>query len=259
VCMSVRLGRRSSPGSAAISRLLRTGTGKVVRPVRTAAVARGERGVSRAPAVIAGRRVCRIARLVWDDVPRDATRRLVSRTKRQRDAYARGRCLGACRAPAHCAAHLVVGRRRYRRLCGDADGVRVGSGPLDAPAHRTFLTLAAAETANLAAHGPLRLPRPPTPATPPPLKLPPFRSWGGLTGLLWGRAVRVFLLHHVTFSINLLCHYFGRRPLATGDQWRNLAWLAPLAFGEAWHKNHHAFPPRLGTDLDGGSLIPAAG
>jgi stearoyl-CoA desaturase (delta-9 desaturase) len=65
---------------------------------------------------------------------------------------------------------------------------------------------------------------------------------GGLTGLLWGGAVRVFLLHHVTFSINSLCHFFGRRPFATDDQSRNLAWLAPLAFGEAWHNNHHAFP-----------------
>ena len=52
---------------------------------------------------------------------------------------------------------------------------------------------------------------------------------GGLTGLLWGGAVRVFLLHHATFSINSLCHYYGRRPFATGDQSRNLAWLAPLA------------------------------
>jgi stearoyl-CoA desaturase (delta-9 desaturase) len=65
---------------------------------------------------------------------------------------------------------------------------------------------------------------------------------GGLTALLWGGAVRVFLLHHVTFSINSLCHYFGRRPFSTRDQSRNLAWLAPLAFGEAWHNNHHAFP-----------------
>jgi stearoyl-CoA desaturase (Delta-9 desaturase) len=65
---------------------------------------------------------------------------------------------------------------------------------------------------------------------------------GGLTGLLWGGAVRVLLLHHVTFSINSLCHFFGRRPFATGDESRNLAWLAPIAFGEAWHNNHHAFP-----------------
>ncbi len=65
---------------------------------------------------------------------------------------------------------------------------------------------------------------------------------GGLTGLLWGGAVRIFLLHHATFSINSLCHFFGRRPFATGDESRNLAWLAPITFGEAWHNNHHAFP-----------------
>jgi stearoyl-CoA desaturase (delta-9 desaturase) len=65
---------------------------------------------------------------------------------------------------------------------------------------------------------------------------------GGLTGLLWGGAVRIFLLHHATFSINSLCHYFGRRPFATGDESRNLGWLAPITFGEAWHNNHHAFP-----------------
>jgi stearoyl-CoA desaturase (delta-9 desaturase) len=51
--------------------------------------------------------------------------------------------------------------------------------------------------------------------------------------------VRVFLLHHATFSINSLWHYFGRRPFSTRDQSRN---LAPLALGEGWHNNHHAFP-----------------
>src|SRR6476469_867930 len=65
---------------------------------------------------------------------------------------------------------------------------------------------------------------------------------GGLTAMLWGGAVRVLILHHTTFSINSLCHTFGRRPFTTGDQSRNLAWLAPLAFGESWHNNHHAFP-----------------
>jgi stearoyl-CoA desaturase (delta-9 desaturase) len=64
----------------------------------------------------------------------------------------------------------------------------------------------------------------------------------GLTGLLWGGLVRVFLLHHVTYSINSLCHFFGRRRFATGDESRNLLWLAPLSFGESWHNNHHAFP-----------------
>lgn len=63
-----------------------------------------------------------------------------------------------------------------------------------------------------------------------------------LTATLWGGAVRIFLLHHVTYSINSLCHFFGRRRFATGDESRNLAWLAPFSMGEAWHNNHHAFP-----------------
>jgi stearoyl-CoA desaturase (Delta-9 desaturase) len=63
-----------------------------------------------------------------------------------------------------------------------------------------------------------------------------------LTGLLWGGLVRMFILHHVTYSINSLCHFFGRRDYDTGDHSRNLAWLAPFSFGESWHNNHHAFP-----------------
>ena len=63
-----------------------------------------------------------------------------------------------------------------------------------------------------------------------------------LTALLWGGLVRIFLLHHVTFAINSLCHFLGRRRFATDDESRNVAWLAPLSFGEAWHHNHHAFP-----------------
>jgi stearoyl-CoA desaturase (Delta-9 desaturase) len=65
---------------------------------------------------------------------------------------------------------------------------------------------------------------------------------GGLTGLLWGGAVRIFVLHHITFSINSLCHFFGLRDFETKDESRNLRWLAPFSFGEAWHNNHHAFP-----------------
>jgi stearoyl-CoA desaturase (Delta-9 desaturase) len=63
-----------------------------------------------------------------------------------------------------------------------------------------------------------------------------------LTGLLWGGAVRLLVLHHVTFSINSLCHFFGRQRFDTGDESRNLAWLSLLSFGESWHNNHHAFP-----------------
>ncbi|HEY6781296.1 MAG TPA: fatty acid desaturase [Thermoleophilaceae bacterium] len=64
----------------------------------------------------------------------------------------------------------------------------------------------------------------------------------GLTGLLWGGAVRMLVLHHVTYSINSLCHFFGRRRFETDDESRNLNWLALPSLGEAWHHNHHAFP-----------------
>jgi stearoyl-CoA desaturase (Delta-9 desaturase) len=63
-----------------------------------------------------------------------------------------------------------------------------------------------------------------------------------LTGLLWGGAVRLLVLHHATYSINSLCHFFGRRRFDTGDESRNLGWLSVLTLGEAWHNNHHAFP-----------------
>ena len=63
-----------------------------------------------------------------------------------------------------------------------------------------------------------------------------------LTGLLWGGAVRMLVLHHVTYSINSLCHFFGRRQFDTKDESRNLLWLAIPSFGESWHNNHHAFP-----------------
>jgi stearoyl-CoA desaturase (delta-9 desaturase) len=81
---------------------------------------------------------------------------------------------------------------------------------------------------------------------------------GGLTGLLWGGAVRMFCLHHSTFSINSLCHYFGRRQFATGDESRNLLWLALPTFGEAWHNNHHAFPTSARHGMRWWQLDPSA-
>jgi stearoyl-CoA desaturase (delta-9 desaturase) len=80
---------------------------------------------------------------------------------------------------------------------------------------------------------------------------------GALSALLWGGAVRIFLLHHATFSINSLCHFFGRRPFATGDDSRNLAWLAVPTFGEAWHNNHHAFPAAARHGQGGRQLDPS--
>jgi stearoyl-CoA desaturase (Delta-9 desaturase) len=81
----------------------------------------------------------------------------------------------------------------------------------------------------------------------------------GLTGLLWGGLVRVFLLHHVTYSINSLCHFFGRKRFDTGDESRNLLWLAPLSFGESWHNNHHAFPTSARHGLKAWELDISAG
>jgi stearoyl-CoA desaturase (Delta-9 desaturase) len=80
----------------------------------------------------------------------------------------------------------------------------------------------------------------------------------GLTALLWGGGVRMFVLHHLTYSINSLCHVFGRRPFETGDQSSNLAWLAVPTFGEAWHNNHHAFPTSAVHGLGRWQLDPSA-
>jgi stearoyl-CoA desaturase (delta-9 desaturase) len=80
---------------------------------------------------------------------------------------------------------------------------------------------------------------------------------GGLTGLLWGGAVRILVLHHITFSINSLCHFFGTRPFETGDESRNLRWLAPFSFGEAWHNNHHAFPTSAAHGVGRWQLDPS--
>lgn len=85
-------------------------------------------------------------------------------------------------------------------------------------------------------------------------------SWrAGLTGMLWGGLVRTLLLHHVTYSINSLCHFFGRRPFETGDQSRNLAWLSFFSFGEAWHNAHHAFPTSARHGVDRRQLDLSAG
>jgi stearoyl-CoA desaturase (delta-9 desaturase) len=65
---------------------------------------------------------------------------------------------------------------------------------------------------------------------------------GAATGLLWGGLVRVFLLHHVTWSINSVCHFMGTRRFDLDDESRNVFWLALPSLGEAWHHNHHAFP-----------------
>ena len=65
---------------------------------------------------------------------------------------------------------------------------------------------------------------------------------GGWSGLLWGGLVRVFLTHHVTWSVNSVCHTFGKREFETNDKSRNEWVVGLLGFGEGWHNNHHAFP-----------------
>ena len=68
-------------------------------------------------------------------------------------------------------------------------------------------------------------------------------SWMGVvSGLLWGGLARIFLVHHVTWSINSVCHIWGRQPFRTGDHSRNNFIFGALGFGEGWHNNHHAYP-----------------
>lgn len=64
----------------------------------------------------------------------------------------------------------------------------------------------------------------------------------GWRGVLWGGLVRVFITHHLTWSVNSICHQFGRRSFDTPDQSHN-QWIVGLfGLGEGWHNNHHAFP-----------------
>jgi stearoyl-CoA desaturase (delta-9 desaturase) len=69
-----------------------------------------------------------------------------------------------------------------------------------------------------------------------------FTLSGAARGLVWGGLVRIFLVHHVTWSINSICHIFGRRRFDVDDMSTNVWWLAPFSLGESWHHNHHAFP-----------------
>ncbi|MFY9489077.1 MAG: acyl-CoA desaturase [Solirubrobacterales bacterium] len=66
--------------------------------------------------------------------------------------------------------------------------------------------------------------------------------WGAVTGAFWGGAVRMFMTHHITWSVNSICHMFGRRPFQSKDRATNNWLLAIPTLGEAWHHNHHVFP-----------------
>ncbi len=81
------------------------------------------------------------------------------------------------------------------------------------------------------------------------LALPFFIGWamlgtlfGGLVVLIWAGFLRVTLLHHVTWSVNSVCHIWGQRPFATHDRSTNVRALSLVSFGESWHNFHHAAP-----------------
>lgn len=81
------------------------------------------------------------------------------------------------------------------------------------------------------------------------LTIPTVLGWlmvggwqGALLGLIWGGLARIFLVHHVTWSINSVCHIWGHQPYKVKDQSKNNFIIALLALGEGWHNNHHAFP-----------------
>jgi len=82
--------------------------------------------------------------------------------------------------------------------------------------------------------------------------------WGAFLALLWGGLVRIFVLHHITWSINSVCHVFGRQPFRTKDQSRNVPLLALVSFGESWHNAHHAFPALARHGVDRWQLDPSA-
>jgi stearoyl-CoA desaturase (delta-9 desaturase) len=81
---------------------------------------------------------------------------------------------------------------------------------------------------------------------------------GALTAALWAGAVRIFLLHHVTWSINSVCHFFGTRRFAVDDHSTNVFWLSVLSMGESWHHNHHAFPRSAAHGLRWWEIDPTA-
>lgn|SRR6188474_1085736 len=81
---------------------------------------------------------------------------------------------------------------------------------------------------------------------------------GAATGLLWGGLVRIFFVHHVTWSVNSVCHFFGTRRFATPDRSTNVFWLALPSLGESWHHNHHAFPRSAVHGLRRWEIDPSA-
>ena len=96
------------------------------------------------------------------------------------------------------------------------------------------------------------------------LAIPFFLGWAiggslftGLTAYVWAGLVRVFLLHHVTWSVNSICHMYGAQPFAIKDESRNNWVVALFSLGEGWHHNHHAFPTSARHGLQRFELDPS--
>jgi stearoyl-CoA desaturase (delta-9 desaturase) len=84
-------------------------------------------------------------------------------------------------------------------------------------------------------------------------------SWtGALTAFFWASVVRIGLLHHMTWSINSICHTWGARPFVTKDRAVNVWWLAVISGGESWHNLHHADPTCARHGVDRGQLDSSA-
>jgi stearoyl-CoA desaturase (delta-9 desaturase) len=83
-------------------------------------------------------------------------------------------------------------------------------------------------------------------------------TWArGVEALVWGGLVRIFLFQHATFSVNSICHMFGRQDYRSRDEARNNWFVALLVFGEGWHNNHHAFPASARHGLARGQFDPS--
>jgi len=83
--------------------------------------------------------------------------------------------------------------------------------------------------------------------------------FGAFLALVWAGLVRILVLHHATWSVNSICHVFGRQPFRTRDESRNVRVLALLSMGESWHNAHHAFPGLARHGVDRWQLDPSAG
>ena len=97
------------------------------------------------------------------------------------------------------------------------------------------------------------------------LAMPTLLGWlltgtlaGALATLLWAGAVRIFVLHHVTWAVNSIGHMFGKRPFRTRDNSTNFAPLALLSFGDSWHNAHHAHPRVARHGIDKGQIDSSA-